>query len=134
MSTPLDDVCCAFLPAAGLAALAPVRIRPGVRLEQEADRVWVFWDAPDEEVLQCVLAVQGVELFAQREGSWYRPGAHLPSFHLPLAEEAIPLRNVLTPAPVVPTPTPDPSFRPVTLTLVRDTQPRKATALCCRLA
>jgi hypothetical protein len=57
----------------------------------------------------------------------------LPAFDVPSDAEARPLLHVLTPAPVQ-SESGAPSFRPLTLRLVRDDRPRAASALCCTLA
>jgi hypothetical protein len=134
MNALLSDVCCARLPAASLASLAPLRVRAGVRVLLQGDRAWVFWDAPDEEVLYGVLAVAGVGLFARCGEHWFSPGRHLPAFGVPSPHEGQPLRNVLTPVPVGPEEVPDDAITPVTLTLVRDSRPRPASAIICSLA
>jgi hypothetical protein len=133
MASPLAEVCCASFPAASLAWLAPLRVHADMCVRMLGDRAWLWWTPGDEVVLQRVLALQDVVVFARREGRWYRPGQHLPAFEVPSEEGARPLLHVLTPAPVQP----DhgaPSVQPLTLRLVPDGWPRAASALCCTLA
>jgi hypothetical protein len=133
MDAPLAEVCCACLPAASLAWLASLRVHAGLRVRVLGDRAWMWWTAGDEVVLQRVLALHGVEVFARREGRWYRPGQHLPAFEVPNEDGARPLLHLLTPAPVR-ADSGAPSFRPMMLELVRDDRPRATSALCCTLA
>jgi hypothetical protein len=129
----LAEVCCASLPAASLARLASLRVRAGIRVRIVGDRAWLWWTPGDEIVLQGVLALHGVEVFARRGPRWHRPGEHLPAFEVPSADEARPLLHLLTPAPVN-AESGVPFFRPVMLRLVRDDRPRSASALSCTLA
>jgi hypothetical protein len=133
MDASLTEVCCACLPAASLRWLASVRVHAGIRVRLVDDRAWLWWTAGDEIVLQRVLALQGVELFRSREGRWYRPGQRVPAFNVPSEDGARPLLQVVTPASLQPE-RGAPSFRPVLLRLVREDQPRAASALCCNLA
>ena len=45
------------------------------------------------------MPIEGVELFTEREGQWYRLGEHLPVFGVPIADEAtgVPLDKVIIP-------------------------------------
>jgi hypothetical protein len=97
------------------------------------ERAWLHWPAGSEEILQEVLAIQGVEVFARREGGWYRPGQHLPAFHVPPVGETRPLHQVLFPAPIQAEEVGQQISGLVSLTLVRDEKPRPATALLCSL-
>ncbi len=132
MNAALDDVCCASLPPGVLAALAGLRARAGVRAREAGGRVWLWWPAGDEAVLRRVLPLPGVELFARRDGLWYRPGRRLPSSGVPAEDRAKPLAAVLSPAPVTPQ-LAQARPAPVGLTAVRDGRPRPATALLCEL-
>ena len=77
-------LCCASLPLAALPALAAVRCVPDVTVAVVGERAWLHWPSGNAEVLHCVAALPGVELFEPREGRWYRPRQHLPAFGLPL--------------------------------------------------
>jgi hypothetical protein len=134
MSSPLDEICCAALPAAALPVLAGLRTRPDVRVLVSGEKAWVYWPAGEDEVLRRVLPVRGVALFARRSGHWFPPGASLPVFDVPDPGPAQPLLTVLTPAPVQPEISPPPTMTAVPLTVVRDDRPRAVTALCCALA
>jgi hypothetical protein len=122
-------VCCASLPAEALPCLASVRARAGVRVVPAGDRTWVFWQAGDEDVLQCVLPVRGAELFARRDQHWHRVGHHLPAFDVPDPAVGTVLASHLAPAPVEPARQPVDGWSPVPLALVPDGQARPATAL-----
>jgi hypothetical protein len=132
MASPLDDVCCARLPAAALAHLGSLRVRTDVRVLAQSGELWLRWPAGDEDVLHRVLAVRGAEVFARRDGLWYRPGRGLPTFGVP---DELPqtLLHLLAPEPVAPE-AGSPAVRPVRLTLARDDTARPAAALCCALA
>jgi hypothetical protein len=135
MTSPLDDVCCARLPAAALAHLGALRVRTDVRVLARGDELWLRWPAGDEDVLHRVLSVRGAEVFAQRDGLWYRPGRSLPTFGVP---DELPqtLLHLLAPEPVKPEGRiGNPSYSdPVRLCLARDDTARPASALCCALA
>jgi hypothetical protein len=148
MATVLDDICCARLPATALAALADLRrelaIRVRVRPADDHDHAWVHWDAGNTAVLHRLLPVPGVELYARRGTQWFRPGAHLPSFAVPEADDSdgqsIPLARAVTPRPIEAI---EPGGvgagggsgppQPVRLGLTRATTPRDARALRCTL-
>jgi hypothetical protein len=132
MASPLDDVCCARLPAAALAHLGPLRVRTDVRVLARGEELWLRWPAGDEDVLHRVLAVRGAELFARRDGLWYLPGHRLPTFGVP---DELPqtFLHLLAPEPVTPE-AGAPPIRPVRLALARDDTSRPAAALCCDLA
>ena len=134
MASPLDDVCCARLPAAALAHLGALRVRTDVRVLARGDELWLRWPAGDEDVLHRVLAVRGAEVFARRDGLWYRPGRSLPAFGVP---DELPqtFLHLLAPEPVaLEGRIGNPSYSPVRLALTRDDTARPAAALCCALA
>ena len=134
MPTPLDGVCLASLPQQSLAALAEVRDVPGVEVALVEGRAWLRWPAGKDTVLRCLLPVPGVVLYEPRDGRWYRPGAHLPSFDVPPITTSKPLAQILTPAPVQPRLPDGVPAEPLRLRLVRDETPRPTTALCCTAA
>ena len=144
MTLPWQDVRCASIPEGDLSVLADLRREPGIRVTVERGRAWVSWeDGPDSEatrriLLERLLPLAGVEIFARLEGRWHRPGLRLPAFDVPIGDgqHGIPPARAILPDPleIVPTPTDDP--RPVQLRLVRDDRgiARPATAVRCRLA
>jgi MoxR-vWA-beta-propeller ternary system domain bpX2 len=73
-----------------------------------------------------------VELFALRDGKWFRSGRRLPSPDVPSEEGARPLSSVLTPSPVTPLEG-GKAVATVSLTLVRAGRPRPVSALMCEL-
>jgi hypothetical protein len=129
--TPLDNVCCASLPAASLSRLAELRAVSGVQVGLEGDRAWVRWEPADERVLGVLLPVFGVELFECRDGQWYRPGNRLPVDHFPAELAYRPLCYVMAPAAVQPEAGAGIPLQAVKLELVPDDQPRPASALEC---
>src|SRR5690242_2896858 len=126
--TTLDLACCACLPSDALPRLGPFRARGDVRALHHADRLWVFWPAPDE-LARHLLALPDAILLVQREGLWFRLGESLPFFDVPDSAEATQLPHLLSPAGVVPLePDPRPPL-PFAVTLVRDETYRPARAL-----
>jgi hypothetical protein len=134
MTTPLDNVGCASLPLSALPALAAVRCVPDVTVAVIGERAWMRWPPGRGDVLVCVAALAGVDLFEQRDGHWYRPGHHLPAFGLPPHAPSRPLAQVLVPAPVQAETPPHLALISEPLRLVREEQPRAATALWCSLS
>ena len=100
--TALADTCCACLPADALPWLAPLRACTELRVLLRDDRAWLFWPAGDTELAHTLLAIDGAELFARREGQWFAPTRCLPAFGVPSDDEARPLGGVLSPVPVEP--------------------------------
>jgi hypothetical protein len=134
MPTPLDEVCAATLPSESLSSFGELRARRDLLVLVRAERAWAFWPAGDADVTRAVLALTGAQLFARREGLWYRLGQHLPAFDVPAPDEARPIANVLFPAPLQPEGPPQRISDKVGARLVRDDRPRPATALRCVLA
>jgi hypothetical protein len=138
MSTALDDVCLACLPAAALPALAPLRCHPDLQAWLAGEHLWLRWPPGSEEILRGLLPVAGLELYACREGLWYRHGRRLPAVGLPLAAETVSLSRLLTPSPCQPeAPPSSPGVATpgllLALRLVREEKPRITTALRCEL-
>jgi hypothetical protein len=134
MNGPLNDVCCASIPAEALPLLAPLRTSTMLRIRQVAGRVWLHWPAGDEEILRRVLPIRGAEVFARRDGQWFRPGQHLPASDVQDDTGAQTLLHLLAPAPIKPVSRTDEPAQPITLRLVRDGQPRNTSALECGAA
>jgi hypothetical protein len=111
-----------------------VRCAPDVRVATSDGRAWLRWQAGDDPILRQVLPIAGVRLYCRRDGSWFRPGRHLPTHEVPEDLAYRPLHEVLTPAPVAGLPPPNLALRPVTLGLVRDGWPRQTTAVVCDLS
>lgn len=135
MGPRLETVCGASLPRSALPALAGLRRDSEITVALVDDRAWVRWPAGSDAVLCLLLPIPGVELFDRREGSWYRPGDHLPAFGLPwdrdldeisLARAIVPPRiSAASPGPGLPLPA------PMRLGLVRDDRLRPTSALRC---
>jgi hypothetical protein len=126
-------VSAAWLPAAGLAALGPVRDRADVRVLVDGDVAWVRWPAGRAEVVRCLLPVDGAEFFTRRDGQWFRFGRRLPTSEVPPSGEGRPVAAVLVPARFAPV-APVLSGVPVGLRLVRGGGPKPTVALACRVA
>src|SRR5215468_546847 len=104
MANPLENVSCARLPADALPGLAGLRCLPGLAVRRDGAHAWLHWPPGEERVLRCLLPLPGVELYERRDGLWYRPGRHLPSFEVPAEAGGQPLEHVLFPAPIEPEP------------------------------
>jgi hypothetical protein len=134
MPTPLDDVCCAQVPAAGLAALASARCLPQIGVIADGERYWLRWDEANDRILRLILPLPGVELFSRRGNHWTQPGRRLPCVGPPEDLPVKSLDHILFPAPVRPISASAESVQPCQLRLVADDRPRPATALRCPLA
>jgi hypothetical protein len=81
------DVRCVCLPVNDLEVLADLRGRPEIRVTVAGERAWVCWpvdsDLMPEILARRILPLEGVEMFTERGGEWYRPGEHLPAFDVP---------------------------------------------------
>ena len=104
MSSPLEQVSCARLPAEGLSWLAELRCAPDIIVARAGEHFWLRWPAGGDEILERMLAVPGIELFEQRGTTWYRQGEHLPAFDVPAKLDGTLLHQVLFPAPLALTP------------------------------
>jgi hypothetical protein len=131
---PWREVSAARLPAAYLAALAPVRDRSEVCVWL-ADRVaWVRWPAGRTDVVRCLLPVPGVAFFTPRDGAWFRFGSRLPTADAPPAGDGRSLAGVLVPGRLDPILPGADAGAPVPLRVVRGGEPKPVTALACRAA
>lgn len=143
MTPRWQDVRCASIPIENLAVLAELRRERGIRVTLAQGRAWVTWeDGPASELTGRVLVghllpLPGVEVFARRDGRWYRPGESLPAFHMPIGDGSagMALDRLILPEPLAATPPDGEPPRAVRLGLVRDEsgRPRPATAVRCRL-
>jgi MoxR-vWA-beta-propeller ternary system domain bpX2 len=134
MTVTLAECCCARLPAAMLPHLAPLRATPELCARIDGGNLWLFWPTGDAVLTRTLLALDGIELFGQCEGRWYRPGQHLPVFDVTSGEPARPLSSVLTPAAIEPLPPGGVGLRPVPLRLVACDQTRPCTLMRLPLA
>lgn len=134
MSQPLDNASMASLPAEMLPALAPLRTHPGLEAMTHGDRLWLRWQAGDDDILRCLLPIPGVAFCTRRDDCWYRLGQSLPAFDIPATWDGRALVTLLSPAPVEPLAPPSSLVGRVTLRLVRDDVPRPASALRCPLS
>jgi MoxR-vWA-beta-propeller ternary system domain bpX2 len=141
MSTAWKEVRCASIRADDLPALADLRRHPQIRLTIVRDRAWIHWehnsDQMRELVVRRILPLPGAQLLCEREGNWYRLGAHLPEFDSPAgtAAESTALHQVLLPMPIVGCKPDSTRSQQAQIGVVRDTrgQARHATALRCAL-
>jgi hypothetical protein len=141
MTPRWKDLCCASIPVHDLPVLADLRRLPGIRVSILGDRAWIRWEADSEAtrrvLLERLLPLSGIELFARRGGHWYRPGESLPAFRVPIGDGSggVPLERVIFPRPMSASVPANASPEPLALRLVRDgrSRPRPAVAVCCRL-
>jgi MoxR-vWA-beta-propeller ternary system domain bpX2 len=143
MTPRWPDVRCASIPVEDLSALADLRSEEGIRVTIARGRAWVCWDdGPGGEatrriLVACLLPLAGVEVFARRDGHWYRPGDHLPAFHVPVGDGSVgtPLDRVILPEPLTMLWPGGDAPRPVALRLVHDEseRARPPTAVRCCL-
>ena len=142
MTPRWQDVCCASIPVRDLPVLADLRATagdPGVdpggsgldllgRRNRRSTR---------QVLVERLLPLSGVEMFARRGGHWYRPGESLPAFRVPIGDGSggVPLERVIFPRPMTASAPANAAPEPLALRLVRDgrSQPRPAAAVCCRL-
>jgi MoxR-vWA-beta-propeller ternary system domain bpX2 len=144
MTPRWQDVRCASIPVEDLWVLADLRGEPAVRVTIAGERAWVCWDdGPKSEVTRKILLgrllpLAGVEIFAPRDGRWYRPGEALPAFDVPIGEGTgeSALDRLILPEPLVASRPEGEPPEPVRLRVVRDQtdRSRPATAVRCRLA
>jgi hypothetical protein len=135
------EVRCASLRADDLCVLADLRGRVELRVLLVGDRVWVCWPADSEMIPEVlvgrILPLEGVELFTERGGLWYRLGQHLPAFGVPFRDETdgVLLDRLLIPGKLM-AQRPERRFGDALRAgLVRDEREasRPATALSCSL-
>jgi hypothetical protein len=142
MSSPWHDVGCVRIAIEDLRVLADLRGRVEIHVAVRGDQAWVFWEpgtAPLPDVLvRRLLPLPGVEMYTRRDGTWYRVGAHLPAFDVPMAEEAgsLPLERIVLPQPMTAIPPRGGAPGPLSLRLVRDSlcRPRPASGVLCSMA
>jgi hypothetical protein len=134
MTASLADTCCARLPRQALPWLAPLRACTELRVLLRGDEAWLYWPAGDSELARTLLALDGAELFARRDGQWFAPGRHLPCFDVPPPDEARALGGVLAPIPVEPVGPAPCRCAPVALRLVPCERHRPCTLLRVSLA
>ncbi len=144
MAETWQDVRCARIAAADLPALADLRREGAIHLAIDGPFAWIFWDDDSREtgvtrrvLLERLLPLPGVEMLTRREGIWYRPGEHLPSFEVPSivpGSSTFLHRSILPGAIPIAAANADP-FCPVELRVVREDRglARPASALRCRL-
>ncbi len=103
VTTAWREVRCASLRVDDLRVLAEVRGRADLRVVVDGDRAWVRWQADSAMITEVlvgrILPIEGVELFVERGGRWYRLGEHLPAFFVPFRnhEDGVPLDRLLIP-------------------------------------
>ena len=131
MLAAYSHLCLASLPPEALATLAEVRAVPGVMVFAQSEPIWVRWEAGDERVLQRVLPIPGVALYAFRDGHWYRHGSHLPAFEVVTEGDFEPLHQVLFPASMQPLAPQAGPWPKLTLALRPDATAQPTTALIC---
>jgi len=137
MSSPLEHVSCARMPAEGLSWLAELRCAPDITVWRAGEYFWLRWPAGSDEIVDRMLAVPGVELFEQRGTTWYRRGEHLPAFDVPAKLDGTQLHQVLFPAPLALTPqcvsSSNGRTAPMQMRLVPEELRHPTTAFLCEL-
>jgi MoxR-vWA-beta-propeller ternary system domain bpX2 len=90
VTTAWKEVRCASMRADDLRVLADLRGRVELRVLLAGDRAWLCWPADMEMIPEVlvgrILPLEGVELFTERDGLWYRLGEHLPAFNVPFRD------------------------------------------------
>jgi len=100
------DIQGASLRVEDLPSLADLRGRAQIRVTVAEGRAWVWWQADSdvmpELVARRIMPLEGAELFTRAGGQWYRLGAHLPEFGMPLGalEAGTPLERIVIPAKI----------------------------------
>jgi MoxR-vWA-beta-propeller ternary system domain bpX2 len=138
----LKDVRCASLPVEALGALADLRGQAEIRVTLAGGLAWIHWplDAgPQLELLaRRILSVEGVEIFTERAGEWYRLGEHLPAFGVPFrgGTTGVPLEQIVIPSKISVSRPGEGANESLRVRLVRDLQERvrPATAFRCPLS
>lgn len=141
-TAPFYEVRCASLPVEALGALADLRGRADMQVTLADGRAWLRWQAESGLMPQLlarqILPVEGVELFTERGGEWYRLGAHLPAFGVPFRDgtTGVSLDRMVIPSKLVVLRPDEGVSDPLRIRLVRDTgeHARPATAFRCALS
>ncbi len=123
----------ARLPLAALAALAPLRDRPDVRVRVAGDFAWASWGASGPAVVRALLGADGVTLYRTVNGVRTPVARRLPATDAPPPGAGESLAAALVPEPLRLLPTASGGVSRVELRLVRGGPPRPATALTCSL-
>jgi hypothetical protein len=135
------EIRCVSVRADDVRVLADLRGRAELRVLLAGDRAWVRWPVDSESIREVlvgrILPLEGVELFNERSGLWYRLGEHLPAFDVPFrdGEGGVLLDRLLIPGKLA-AQRPERQFcDAVRAGLVRDEREgfRPATALSCSL-
>jgi hypothetical protein len=141
VTTAWKEIRCASMLAHDLRVLADLRGRVELRVLFAGDRAWVFWPADSEMIPEVlvgrILPLEGVDLYTERGGRWYRLGEHLPAFSVPFRDGAdgVLIDRILFPGKLS-AQRPERRFSDaVRAGLVRDEREgfRPATALSCSL-
>jgi hypothetical protein len=128
------EVSAARIPAIHLAALAPLRDRPHIRIYLAGEAVWIRWSGDNADIVRCLMPIPSAEFFIANPPRWQQFGSLLPSNIEPLSGPGISLAAALVPQPIVPIEPDGLTFSPVTLTIVRCAEYRPTSALLCALA
>jgi hypothetical protein len=132
VTSGFDHCRAARVPRAGLGALGRLRRSTALRVAEEADCAWVFWEAAMPSVVQALLPVPGVVFYRRTGERWHALGAALPEFAVPKPDGRA-VDAVVLPGPL--SAQPPPAFRgrrlPVRLVEARSSRP--TTAIRCGL-
>jgi hypothetical protein len=139
--TTWRDVRCVCVPINRLQELADLRGRVEVRVTLAGERAWLRW-AADSDIMAEVLArrlmpIEGVELFTERGGHWYRLGEQMPAFGVPVEDESSSsaLEQIIIPGKLTAERPAKSATKPLLVRVLRDKQQttRPATAMRCLL-
>jgi hypothetical protein len=139
MTASWKDVRRASIPVGDLPVLAELRGPGQIRVLIAGPFAWISWepgsDLMREMLVRRILPLPGAVLYTQREGCWYRLGAHLPCFDVPQGDGSDwpPLERTIFPEPIRPARPQERLHDPIRIRLVRDAMmaARQATALRC---
>lgn len=123
--------CCVRIPIQSLAGLAEARCAVGIDVIQDGEHCWLKWHAGSDWLVRWIMPLPGVELFERRDNQWYPFGSRFPCPGPPEQAAILRLDQVIFPAPFAVADSASNQVTPVRIQLVRDGQPRQATALRC---
>jgi MoxR-vWA-beta-propeller ternary system domain bpX2 len=137
VTTAWEEIRCASFRADDLRVLADLRGRGEIRVMLAGDRAWVCWPTDSGMILDIlvgrILPLEGVELFTERGGRWYRLWDHLPAFGVPFrdGDDGVLLDRLLIPDKLSAQRPERRISGPLRVGLVRDEAARPATAMRC---
>jgi len=136
------EIRCASLRVEDLRVLADLRGRAEIRVLIAGDRAWVCWQGASAVTVEIlpgrILPLEGLELFVERAGLWYRLGEHLPNLGVPFGkgDDGVSLDRLLIPGKLSAQRAANEWATPLQVCVVPDERQevRLASALRCSLA